>query len=203
MKSYLTATILALFLMVSASEQGTGEQLFSAGKYHEALQAFEHQLRSNPGSIRILTNLGCTLHRLGRDDEALAVLKRAVSTEAEPPAKARAYYNLGNLHYILKHRSEAVEAYKAALRLYPKDSLAKYNLEIALKETPPQPPPPPKSDSQASENSESESSPPSPSPQMSQSEAEQILEAARQSERGPIFKGNKSNYFNTMVKRDW
>lgn len=202
MKRYLTATILTALLtgIVFADGQQTGEQLFSAGKYEEALRAFEHELQTSPSSIRALTNLGCTLHRLGREDEALAMLKRAVSVEAESPAKARAYYNLGNLYYSAQRRLEAIEAYKSALRLNPRDSLAKYNLEIALKEQPPQPPPPPKSDSP--QNSEGDGTPP-PSPQMSQSEAEQIMEAARQNERGPAFKGNRSNYFNTMVKRDW
>lgn len=196
MKHCLTVAIL-IALLTGGVSQHTGEQLFSAGKYEEALQAFQRELQSQPDSIRALTNLGCTLHRLGRNEEAVAALRQAIDTKAEPAAKARAYYNLGNLHYSLQRRKEAIEAYKAALRLNPRDSLAKYNLEIALKENPPQPPSPSNSPSP-----QSSSAP--PSPQMSQSEADQILEAARQSERGPAFTGNRqNNYFNTMVKRDW
>ncbi len=196
MKHCLTVTILVVMLTDGVS-QYTGEQLFSAGRYEEALQAFQLELQSHPDSIRALTNLGCTLHRLGKYDEAMTAFQKAIDTKAEPAAKARAYYNLGNLHYSLQRRKEAIEAYKAALRLNSRDSLAKYNLEIALKERPPQPPSPSNSPSP-----QSSSAP--PSPQMSQSEADQILEAARQNERGPAFKGNRqNNYFNTMVKRDW
>ncbi|MCS6883871.1 MAG: tetratricopeptide repeat protein [Acidobacteriota bacterium] len=177
-----------------------GELMFRLGRYEEALKAFTARLTKQHHSVRTLTNIGCTLHRLGRDDEALHYLESALQLEATPAEKARIYYNIGNIHYRAGRRAEAIEAYKSALRLNHRDGLAKYNLEIALKQPPAQSP---KSDSSSGGGSSEDSSSPPRQPKMSLSEAERILEAARQSERGPAFRGKKDDYFNTMIKRDW
>ena len=47
------------------------------------------------------------------------------------PIAQRSYYNLGNIAYNDEQYDQAIEAYKAALRLKPDDMAAKENLRLA------------------------------------------------------------------------
>ncbi|MBL8151318.1 MAG: tetratricopeptide repeat protein [Blastocatellia bacterium] len=216
------AAILSLLPLVSLtvfafSSNAEGDQLFKAGNYQEAVLAYQREIANSQHPASLQTNLACALYRLGRYSEAIAELQKALQSGLQPAQAARAYYNLGNCYYSSKQRAEAIEAYKAALRLRPDDNLAKYNLEVALKQPEPPPPDPPKSSSsggQAPDNNPdpnnknkdkpNESPSQTTTPKMTQSEAERILEALRQNERGPAHRGNPDrSYFNTTIKRDW
>jgi len=73
---------------------------------------------------------GAALYALQRFDEAGQEFLRA--TEAKDGAlKTQAFYNLGNAFFKKEKFKEAVEAYKRALALDPRDERAKWNLEIA------------------------------------------------------------------------
>src|SRR6185295_15618781 len=75
---------------------------------------------------------GTALYALSRFDEAGQEFLRA--TEAKDGAlKATAFYNLGNAFFKKDKFKESVEAYRRALALDPRDTRAKWNLEIALK----------------------------------------------------------------------
>jgi Ca-activated chloride channel family protein len=76
---------------------------------------------------------GAALYALSRFDEAGQEFLRA--TEAKDGSlKASAFYNLGNTFAKQKKFKEAIEAYRRALTLDPKDNRAKWNLELALKQ---------------------------------------------------------------------
>jgi ribosomal protein S12 methylthiotransferase accessory factor len=59
-----------------------GVSLFKAGAYEPAARDFESALALDAGSAWDLANLGACLHRLGRDDEAVA--KLAAALELDP-----------------------------------------------------------------------------------------------------------------------
>ncbi len=121
-----------------------GNRHYRAGRYAEAVEAYQAAIRDGDTSPQVHYNLGTALLQLGRYREAQEQLQRALEG-IDPELRQRAYYNLGN-RYLSAARGDrssrgqvelfdaAVEAYKRALRLQPSDPAAKWNLEMALRE---------------------------------------------------------------------
>lgn len=198
----------------------SSESLYRQGRYEEAVAAFQKELKDQPDSAQIHTNLACSLAQMGRTDEATKEFQAALKTDLSMVQAGRVHYNLGNLYFRDNKRTEAIEEYKTALRLNPNDVSAKYNLEVALKPKQPPPPPPPnpqqsppKNNGEGGNNSDPDKNtppqdnkgqPPPPKPQISQAEAEQTLNALRQKEKGPQVRGNLDNSSSSNpTKRDW
>lgn len=111
-------------------EAGNGHM--KAGKAEDALAAYDKAVAQLPAEPAAHFDRGAALFALSRFDEAGQEFLRA--TEAKEPAlKEAAFYNLGNAFFKKDKFKEAVEAYKRALALDPRDQRAKWNLEIALK----------------------------------------------------------------------
>jgi len=109
-----------------------GNARMKAGKADEALAAYDKAAAELPAEPGVHFDRGTALAALSRFDEAGQEFLRA--TEArDPHLKEAAFYNLGNAFAKADKYKEAIEAYKRALALDPKDERAKWNLEIALK----------------------------------------------------------------------
>lgn len=184
------------------------DKLYNQGQYEQAIKQWQEALKQEPPSAQLHSNLGCALYRAGHTAEALKEWQTALSSTQDNLQSARIYYNIGNYYYEEHDKAKAIDAYKAALRLNPDDKKAKYNLEVALKNeppNPPQPPPPPANNP----NNSGDPPPPKPneppkSPGMSPEEAENILNAVQQNERGNINKGKKPNSSpQANSQRDW
>jgi Ca-activated chloride channel family protein len=114
------------------SDIEAGNAAMQAGKAEDALKHYEAAVQKLPGDPGAHFDRGAALYALSRFDEAGQEFLRA--TEAKDGAlKAAAFYNLGNAFFKKDKFKEAVEAYKRALGLDPRDQRAKWNLEIALK----------------------------------------------------------------------
>lgn len=216
------ALILALVFCCSGlaalayNRPSQGDQLYALGRYQEAVAYYQRELAEQPQSARLYTNLGCALYQLGRNEEALKAWQQALELKPDAPQAARIHYNIGNLLYGQQRTPEAVNAYKHALRLNPGDSYAKFNLEVALKQQQQQSNRPSPQSSGGSSNQNQPQPAPSEQPRpdksrdneqparMSKEDAERILEALRQNERGPTHRGNNQrNYVNSGSERDW
>lgn len=109
-----------------------GNKLLSAGKAEDALAAFDKATGKLGGDPALRFDRGAALFALSRFDEAGEDFLRA--TEAKDPGlKEAAFYNLGNALFKKDKFKEAIEAYRRALSLDPRDQNAKWNLELALK----------------------------------------------------------------------
>ncbi|HET6280054.1 MAG TPA: tetratricopeptide repeat protein [Polyangia bacterium] len=109
-----------------------GNTHMKAGKAEEALGSYERAVAELPADPAAHFDRGTALFALSRFEEAGQEFLRA--TEAKDSGlKEAAFYNLGNAFFKKDKFKEAVEAYKRALTLDPRDSRAKWNLEIALK----------------------------------------------------------------------
>jgi Tfp pilus assembly protein PilF len=80
---------------------------------------------SRPSPAKHYSNLGMVYSRQGKSDEALSVLKRALSID---PNCFEAHFNLGNVYREKGAFNEAVDAYKKTLQINPDFAEAHNNL---------------------------------------------------------------------------
>jgi predicted TPR repeat methyltransferase len=87
------------------------------GNHKQALELIGRALRDRPpGAAAIFTNLGCVYTALGQPDNAIEVLRKAISMA---PTMALAYNNLGNAYRAKGQNKKALNAYHQAIRLNP------------------------------------------------------------------------------------
>lgn len=102
-----------------------GNAARAAGNFEEALSALQRARQLAPKDAGIGHELGLTLEKLGRLDEAVAYYRQAIDAGLSPDAsRARAFQNLGNALLQLGKRAEAAAAIEQALRLNPQYPLA-------------------------------------------------------------------------------
>jgi protein O-mannosyl-transferase len=91
--------------------------------WKEPIPFYERTLRYVPESPRLLVNLGALYSDAGRNDEAIALYKKAASIN---PLIAATHYNLGLVYYETGKKEEAIASFHKALELDPKYAAA-YN----------------------------------------------------------------------------
>jgi Ca-activated chloride channel family protein len=229
----------AIVLLLSATlgfgigDVERGNRLYRAGRYEEAVEAYQAAVRSGKASPQVRYNLGTALLQLGRYEEADQQLQLALEG-VDPDLRQRALYNLGNRFLSAARESAepqaqgplleaAVEAYKRALRLEPSDPDAKWNLEMALREqqdqqqqqqpgSSEQDPDQPQQDQQqggggSSSRASDQDGPTDPGAadqnQMSRDQADRILSAVEQDERDLTRQKLRKGQRRTPVARDW
>ncbi len=220
-RAKLVFSLVFLFLILGSSVLADGdstisaEELYKKKQYETAIAKFQELLKASPNSAQLHSNLACSLYQLGRSEEALQHWQTALKNSKDPAQSGRINYNIGNYYFKANQLDKAINAYKDALRFNPDDTLAKYNLEIALKKQ--QPPPPNNNGSQPNNNNnEDNNNPPPPNnnnnepkpnktPKMSKDEAERLLDSMQQNERNPAPLRNKeqNSSSSTMVGHDW
>lgn len=108
-----------------------GNRQYEEKNYEQALQQYSEALAADPNRGEIRYNLGNTLHRLGKHQEAATELTKAAGG-GSPSLQPLAHYNLGNVLYQSGDYQGAVREYSAALKSNAADKDAKHNLEVAL-----------------------------------------------------------------------
>ena len=143
MKALHRAAFLALATMASCVPETSGVEhaarLYQNGKYAESYQVLLVAARERGTRPEIAYDLGVTLYRLRRYEQAAAQFRQALA--GTPDLRQSSYYNLGNaLVRAAEDTSdkrgplrEAIQAYQQALLLSPSDSAAKWNLEVTLR----------------------------------------------------------------------
>ena len=90
---------------------------------------FKHTLKHTSNNLIIHNNMGVTLDKQGRTEEAVEHYLQALRVM---PDYVKAHYNLGNALYKQGRTEEAVEHYLQALRLKPDYAEANNSLGVAL-----------------------------------------------------------------------
>jgi predicted TPR repeat methyltransferase len=93
--------------------------------------ALRRLLDEHPRESAILVRLARLLHRLGRMDEAIPLMRKAVDI-ARTPATLN---DLGSLYLAAGDRAAAIDEYQSAIRLDPRYVLARINLADTFAET--------------------------------------------------------------------
>lgn len=135
--------VLGLILFLGGGALAEGDRAYRRGDYARAAEAYGRALAAGDSSATVRYNLGTTLLRLNRHDEARPHLEAAARLRARAGLLARAEYNAGNADLAPvaasrvpkeQHRERLLRAithYRRALLRDPADADAKWNLELA------------------------------------------------------------------------
>lgn len=140
-KRRYASAILALMLVSAIPTQAQsdrsnireGNRLFRSGKHADSEVSYRKAMEKNPRNPQAAYNLGNALFAQKKDSAAVVAYQSGVQLETSAIRKAMGYHNMGVVCQSHKMFSEAIEAYKNALRLNPKDDEARYNLELCKK----------------------------------------------------------------------
>ena len=136
-----TATVLLLLFATTAAVAQTdrqyvtsGNKLFRNGQFDQAEVAYRKAIEKNPRNPQAHYNLGNALMAQKKDSAAVQSLQKSTELETSKIRKAMAFHNMGVVCQQHKMYGEAIEAYKSALRLNPKDDATRYNLELCKRQ---------------------------------------------------------------------
>lgn len=87
-------------------------------RYQEAYALIKRALELSPDDFYILDSMGWVLYRLGRHDEAIALLQKAMSLRQDPEIAA----HLGEVLWVKGDREAAKKVWETALQATPEDS---------------------------------------------------------------------------------
>lgn len=102
-------------------------KLYTDGKFAQAARVCSQILAARPGNADARNILGVSLQAMGKGDEAVAELRRAIKLAPRAP---NLFANLGEVLRQNGKHDEAVEALEKAIEFDPKNSQALNNLGI-------------------------------------------------------------------------
>jgi len=102
-----------------------GNELFQAGKFEEAAEAYRAAIDKEAGEPTYFNNLGTSLMKLGKNEQAICEFKKMLELQ---PESYSANKNIGSLLGEAKMYKEALPYFTKASELSPNDPDAFYNL---------------------------------------------------------------------------
>lgn len=109
----------------------TGWEAIQRGDGEKAAAAFREAVAANPRDPVALAGAGVAAHLLGRDDQAIGSLKRALDVE---PDYAYAAYLLGQIAYAQGDLDLAIKSYERVVKVAPGSAGVYQQLEAWKKE---------------------------------------------------------------------
>lgn len=198
--------VLALLMAVSQRAEAQGvrnpaDDAWRAGDFAMAAELYRQQVRAGFGGDTAWLNLGTAALALDDSATARAALGRAAES-LDPELRFRALYNLGLMDLRLARRDSlnrdgyldaARDRYREALLLKPGHPDAKWNYELALRESPPQSGGGGQQPQSQGSGGSSNAPPPDPSGGLTREQAEQILNSMLEEERATRDAVNRRN----------
>ena len=112
-------------------DEGNAE--FARGRFAQALGVYAQAKQIDRSDPAIDYNIGNTLHRLDRLDDAIAASKAAATSTKDGVLFARATYAAASSAYRRGNLAEARDGFVAVLQRDPTDEDARHNLEVVLR----------------------------------------------------------------------
>ena len=113
---------------ISSIRQGVA--LHEQGDYEGAIATYKRVLDENPWEIHALYEMSLSYSANKQHEDALATALRGA--ECKSDHLAQFHIMIGNSLFNLGKTNEAVEVYRAAIKLNPRDALLHYNLATIL-----------------------------------------------------------------------
>lgn len=135
--------VAAAAALIGGGVLADAERAYRRGDYAAAARGYARALAEGDSSAAVRYNLGTTLLRLGRHDEARPHLEAAARARASADTRFRGAYNAGgaDLQPVAagsvpreqrrERLTRAINHYRRALLQNPDDADAKWNLELA------------------------------------------------------------------------
>ena len=131
---FLVFTFVCISILSAQSERKitrNGNSQYDSGNFVDAEVNYKKAIEKNSNLLEAQFNLGDALAKQERFDEALASFDLVSSTTDDPELKANALHNKGNVLLQQQDFEGALESYKDALRVNPKDHQTRYNYAYA------------------------------------------------------------------------
>ena len=155
--SLLGLSVLALWGLACgptpAQVNNSGHEPYLAGDYAAALDAYQGAQGTSPESGEPHYNAGNVLYRMGEYEDSLQSYDESLKY-AKGELRSSGFFNRGNASFQQQQYEQAVKAYTEVLRMNPDDQDAKHNLELALRQLPPEEQPEEQDDQQEEEEQE-------------------------------------------------
>jgi tetratricopeptide (TPR) repeat protein len=202
--------VLLAVAAVAAADVGglmrQGNGLYARRRFDEALARYQQAQVLEPDATKIHYNLGNTLYRLGRYDEALGELSLSLA-DKRAGARANTLYNTGNVLFKSGKLDAAIQAYIQALVQNPRDKQAKQNLEYCLLKKAEQQRDSSNQQQQQQQNqnqnqNQQQQQQPQPEPGMGKDQAERLVQAVEAKERDQQ-RQQQQRGGRRKVDRDW
>ena len=173
-----------------------GNAAFRAHNYDAAATLYREALHHNPHSARALFNLGDTYLAKGDARAADSLYLEASRLEKNAQVKSMAFHNRGYIRQKMaladRERQQqllrdAIEQYKQALRLNPRDNDTRYNLALCQKQL---------KDSQQSQQQKEKKNKQQPQPQQKQQPQQQQEQTQQQPQPSKSDREQNERYAN-------
>ena len=143
LKKIIVLLCAAIFLSAGVSAQSAqslfenGNKAYSGGEFVKAQNFYEQTIALDSGKKypEAMFNLGNTLFQQKKYDEAAKQFQAFIAKSTVAGSKEQGWYNIGNSYFASKNYESAMDAYKKALRINPKDEDARYNLALTMQIT--------------------------------------------------------------------
>jgi Ca-activated chloride channel family protein len=158
-------------------------ELYEAGKYEEAVNAFKVAVDESPKDPAVLQGYASALYKVGKFPEAQKIFNSLASKSTKGRDYFENTYNEGNALLAMKRYQDAFDAFTKALDVKPDDERALHNKAVARalleeEKNKPTPTPTPTPDPNQSPQ-------PSPSPQGSPEQDDQDKQDQQQQQQQP------------------
>jgi Ca-activated chloride channel homolog len=182
-----------------------GNRYYKDSAYDKAEEMYRKSISKKP-TPSAQYNLGNTLYKKQKSDEAIKQFTATVAETDDEEVKAKALYNKGVVHHRNNQLEDAIAAYKQALRLSPDDAEIRKNLQLALRnqqqKNPEQKPKEQKKKEEKPKEEEKKKKQPPP-PKLSKKQAEQYLKSLSEKERQLQEKMQKKVGVPSQPEKDW
>ena len=111
-----------------------GNQLYADSSFNEAEMQYRKSLEKDQDYFNASFNLADAVYKQERYEESSALFDALKDNAPTENDLAKVYHNLGNSLVKEQKLEEAIEAYKSALRINPKDKDTRHNLAITHKQ---------------------------------------------------------------------
>ena len=207
-----------------------GNKLYTDSSYNEAEIQYRKSLEKDQDYFNASFNLADAVYKQERFEEASALFDALRDNAPTENDLAKVYHNLGNSLVKEQKLEEAIDAYKSALRINPKDEDTRHNLALSKQQKQEQQKEENKEDQEEQEedkegedkkeqeqnkeqkekenqeqNEEEQNQPEEKKEEMSKEDAEKMLEAIQQQEKELQEELQKKKVKGKRVKvlKDW
>ena len=133
---FIVLTLGSFFSVIAQSERKMtrkGNTHYETGNFIDAEINYKKALAKNADLLEAQFNLGDALVKQERFDEALEAFEKVSASTENQNLKANALHNKGNVLLTQQDLEGAIESYKDALRINPKDHETRYNYAYVKK----------------------------------------------------------------------